>query len=277
VQKSTFTVGVIVANILHYFSTHVIRAIENYFNEKGFHIIVCNADDEPEKERKYIEVLRAKQVDGMIIFPTGDNIDLYKEMIKDDFPIVFMDRIIKDLPISSVLLDNHLAAQMAVDHFVEQGHSRIAIVTTSIIRQISPRVERIEGYKIALQNHGLEINSEYIKTADIDKVFDALKELFSLNAPPNAIIAGNDIVLIEMLKYIKKYQIKIPDEVAVIGIDDVTTASLFTPSITTISQPAIEMANRAVDLLLNKIEKNTEPEEKLVFRMNPSLVKRDSC
>ena len=88
-QKSTFTVGVIVANILHSFSTHIIRAIENKFYEQGFHIIVCNADDEPEKEKEYIEMLMAKQVDGIIIFPTGGNIDLYKKMKKSQFSTRF--------------------------------------------------------------------------------------------------------------------------------------------------------------------------------------------
>ena len=108
-QKSTFTVGVIVANILHSFSTHIIRAIENKFYEKGFHIIVCNADDEPDKEKEYIEMLMAKQVDGIIIFPTGGNVDLYKRMKKSGFPLVFMDRTIADLGIETVLLDNDKA------------------------------------------------------------------------------------------------------------------------------------------------------------------------
>ena len=96
-QKTTFTIGVIVANILHTFSTQVIRAIENKFHEQGFQIIVCNADDEPEKEKKYIEMLIAKQVDGIIIFPTGGNIDLYTRMKKAQFPIVFMDRTLPEL------------------------------------------------------------------------------------------------------------------------------------------------------------------------------------
>src|SRR5690606_33048402 len=78
-QKSTFTVGVIVANILHSFSTQILRTIENNFNGQGFHTIICNADDEPEKERNYIEMLLAKQVDGLIIFPTGGNLDLYEQ------------------------------------------------------------------------------------------------------------------------------------------------------------------------------------------------------
>ncbi|MDJ1631310.1 hypothetical protein QNN00_16975 [Bacillus velezensis] len=87
-----------VANILHTFSTQVIRAVEDYFHEQGFHIIVCNADDEPEKEKKYIEIFaRAKQVDGIIIFPTGENLSLYEKMKRDTFPVVFMDRTIKEL------------------------------------------------------------------------------------------------------------------------------------------------------------------------------------
>ena len=101
-QKSTFTIGVIVANILHSFSTQIIRAIENKFHEKGFHIIVCNADDEPDKEKDYIEMLMAKQVDGIIIFPTGGNVSLYEQMKKTDFPIVFMDRTIMILKLKQL-------------------------------------------------------------------------------------------------------------------------------------------------------------------------------
>ncbi|MER2088644.1 MAG: substrate-binding domain-containing protein [Sporosarcina sp.] len=275
-QKSTFTVGVIVANILHSFSTHIIRAIENKLYEKGFHIIVCNADDEPDKEKEYIEMLMAKQVDGIIIFPTGGNIDLYKRMKKSGFPLVFMDRTIPDLGIETVLLDNEKAAELAVNHFVESGCSQIAIVTTSIIRNISPRIERIQGYKRALENHQLNVTSDYVKTADADAIPAALEQLFNLEAPPNAILGGNDIVLMEILKYIKEHELKIPSDVAVIGIDDVPFASFYTPSITTVSQPMIEMANLAVTLLMRQISKENQSEAE-VYRLPPTLIARGSC
>ncbi len=276
-QKSTFTVGVIVANILHSFSTQIIRAIENNFHQNGFHIIVCNADDEPEKERNYIEMLMAKQVDGIIIFPTGGNLDLYKRMQKQQFPIVFMDRTIDDLAIPTVMLDNLQASKLAIDRFVESGYSRIAIVTTSIIRNISPRVERIQGYKNALAHHGLPVNSDYIKTPDADQIDEALEQLFGLDTPPQAIVAGNDRVLIEVLKYIKKHDLKIPNDIAIIGIDDVSFASFFTPPITTISQPAIEMANQAVKLLLNQINREISSNETDIYRLIPTLNDRESC
>lgn len=276
-QKSTFTIGVIVANILHSFSTQIIRAVENSFRENGFHIIVCNADDEPEKEREYIEVLMAKQVDGFIIFPTGGNLDLYSRMKRQRIPIVFMDRKIEDMEIATVMLDNEHAATLAVNDLVENDYRNISIVTTSIIRNISPRVERIQGYKHALKLHEIPVNPEYIKTSDADKVSVVLEELFALAIPPEAIIAGNDIVLIEVLKYIKQHGIRIPEDIAVIGIDEVSFASFYTPTITTISQPAIEMANHAVKLLLNQINDKSTPVEVGVFRFKASLIKRESC
>ncbi len=99
------------------------------------------------KKRNILKCSRAKQVDGIIIFPTGENLSLYEKMKRDTFPVVFMDRTIKELGIPTVMLDNHHATGLAVDRFIESGIKRIAIITTSIIREISPRVERIEGYK----------------------------------------------------------------------------------------------------------------------------------
>ncbi|RID84314.1 LacI family transcriptional regulator [Peribacillus asahii] len=275
-QKSTFTVGVVVANILHTFSTQIIRAIENYFYKHGFQIIVCNADDQPEKEKNYIEMLRAKQVDGIIIFPTGDNLDLYKRMKSDQFPVVFMDRAIEELNIATVMLDNHFASKLAVDQFVEKGYENIAIITTSIFRNISPRLERIQGYKEALELHGIPVNLDYIKTADAEEISDKLSELFELKNPPQAILAGNDIVLNEVLRYMKKHNMNIPDDVAVIGIDEVSYADFYTPTITTVNQPAIEMANQAAQLLLNQINK-TGKEDTSVHRLKPTLLLRNSC
>lgn len=272
-QKTTYTVGVVVANILHVFSTNVIRYTEDFFHEHGFHIIVCNADDKPEKERQYIEMLRAKQVDGIIIFPTGGNIDLYKQMLDEQFPIVFMDRTIEDLEIETVMLDNKRAAKLAVDHFIDQGYERIAIVTTSILRKISPRVERIEGYKEALEARGIEVNPNYIQSADPEFLPSALSELFQCKPPPQAILAGNDMVLMALLRSIHQRHLKIPDDIAVIGIDHVPFAEFYIPPITVVAQPAKEMAQEASRRLLRQIKKEATVQQKpLVQRFAPTLI-----
>lgn len=276
-QKTTYTIGIIVANILHSFSTHIIRTLETEFNKQGFHTIICNADDDPEKERNYIEMLLAKQIDGLIVFPTGENLDLYEQMKKRNFPIVFMDRKLDGYDIATVMLDNHRAAELAVDKFVSLGYTRISIVTTSVIRNISPRVERIAGYKQALEKHGLPVREEYIKTADAALLHETLHELFQLESPPEAILAGNDIVLVEVLKYIKEQAMSIPRDIALISIDEVTFASFYTPPITIVEQPKIEMANRAAELLLKQIKGEKELGKPIIERMVPELIDRSSC
>ncbi|WPZ16950.1 substrate-binding domain-containing protein [Geobacillus subterraneus] len=274
-QKKTSTIAVIVANILHSFSTKVIRAVEDYCNENGFHVIVCNADDDPEKEANYIRMLRAKQVDGMIVFPTSGNIQLYKELVDGNFPLVFVDRIIQELSVDTVLLDNEKAVYLAIRHFRERGHERIGIITTSLHHRVTPRVERIEGYKKAMFELGLAVRDEYIKGVDLTYIEDTLDFMLSLKEPPTAILAGNDLVLMEILKYVKERKINIPDDLALIGVDDVPFATIFTPKLTTVAQPAFEMGRRAAQLLLTKIN-NERSGLVNIYRFEPMLIVRDS-
>ncbi|MGV2620387.1 UNVERIFIED_CONTAM: substrate-binding domain-containing protein [Halobacillus marinus] len=273
-QKSTKTIGVIVANILHTFTTEVTRAIEDYCHGEDFHTIICNADDDPVKERHYIEMLRAKQVDGLIIFPTGNNLSLYRQMKDASYPVVFLDRTITDVHIPTVSLDNRKASKLAVDHLVEEGYERIAVITTSILEHISTRIDRIEGYKEAMSNHGIAVSEDYIVSAEPQGLTDQLEELLRLDTPPDALLAGNDLVLIEILKYAKRKNLVIPDELALIGIDDVSFAGFYSPAITTVAQPTFKMGKKAAELLLNQITKKEIRESDLRFQ--PTLMIRDS-
>lgn len=275
-QKSTTTIGVITANILHVFSTQVIRAIEDFCNELDFHVIVCNADDDPEKEKKYIDMLRAKQVDGIIIFPTGGNVPTYEQMIKEEFPIVFVDRYVPGIMGSAILLDNMKAATLAVNEFTRKGYDRIAIIMPEKADSITPRMERINGYKEALLDNGLAVNPSYIQSLEVKNMKKGLEEMLALPEPPNAIIAGNDLTLYEVLSYTKEKGITIPDELAIIAIDDVPFANIYYPEITSIVQPAFEMGTKAANLLFEKINNHSIPNEE-VFRFEPKLIVRSSC
>ncbi|MFD1363347.1 LacI family DNA-binding transcriptional regulator [Lentibacillus salinarum] len=275
--KSTKTIGVIVANILHEFSTQIIRAIEDVCHELGFHIIVCNADENPVKEEKYINMLYAKQVDGIIIFPTGENIDLYKQLQSSKFPIVFMDRLVPEINIASILLDNENASAVAVEEFITNGYSRIGIVTTSAFKNVTPRLERISGYKKAMQKYDLSMVSDYIRSVESDSIQLELKKMLSLPEPPQAILAGNDLALIEILKFVKKAKLSIPGDISVIGIDDVSFADLYNPPLTTIKQPTFEMGKMAAELLLNKIDGADNVLPKNIYRFRPKLIRRSSC
>ncbi len=262
-QKRTSMVGIIVANIMHRLSTEVSRAIEDFCHKYEMHAIFCNADNDPEKEKNYIEMLRAKQVDGLIIFPTGQNVDLYKQMVEENYPVVFMDRKVPDLPIHTVVVNNKEATQQAIEQLASNGHQRIAIVTQPLV--ISTRVDRIEGYKQAMKDLGLPLDPRLIGIEEIDRIGLALETLFSSENPPTALIAANDLVLIEVLRFIKKKKLNIPNDFSLIVFDNLPFADVANPSITTIAQPSFEMGKKAAELLLQQINKEDIEAREYVF------------
>ncbi|MFC7319562.1 LacI family DNA-binding transcriptional regulator [Halobacillus campisalis] len=275
-QKSTKTIGVIVANILHTFSTEVSRAIEDACNMEDFHTIICNADDDPAKEKKYIEMLRAKQVDGLIIFPTGNNRELYRKMLDEKYPLVFMDRPVAEIPVSSVMLNNEKASGLAVNHLINNGHRRLAMITASTTENVSPRVERMEGFKKALHSHKLPVSEDYMKSVEPDQVNGTLEDMWKLDEPPEAILAGNDLVLKEILQFVKQKDLNIPRDLSIIGIDDVPYASFYNPPLTTIAQPTFQMGTTAAQVLLNKINKKQPADNLPDDRFEPELKIRES-
>lgn len=260
-QKRTSMVGIIVANITHFFSTEISRAIEDYCHKHDLHAIVCNADDDPEKEKKYIEMLRAKQVDGLIIFPTGQNNDLYKSMVSQGYPVVFVDRRVEnlDLDVFSVITDNAQSTYRAIQHFIEKGHQNIAFVVQPLT--VSPRIDRLAGYKKALTDAGLEVNPDFIIEASIVEMKSKLEWLFSLEVTPTALFAANDRVFLAVGEFLKEKGIKLGKELELIVFDNIPFSHLLEAPISFIIQPASEMGHKAAELLFKQINKeNTQPE-----------------
>ena len=274
-QKKTSTIGVVVANILHTFSTQVIRAIEDTCNTANLHVIVCNADDNPEKERNYIEMLRAKQVDGLIIFPTGGNVDLYEKMDKDSYPLVFVDRMVNGTNVSTILLDNVKASEMLVDHLFARNYKKIAFITSSIEREITPRIERLEGYIKGLVKHSLPLIKSHYAGVNTDDVAGTLEKMFGQPNPPDSLICGNDLTLLEALKFLKTKKLHVPNDVALVSIDEVPYSEIFDPPLTIASQPAFDIGRHAAKLLLEKINKKQEGANEIV-RYSPELIVRKS-
>lgn len=274
--KRTSTIGVIVANILHTFSTEIIRAIEDVCEHNEYHLFVCNADDNPKKEREYIETLIAKQVDGLIIFPTDGNADYYDTLRASNFPVVFVDRRPKKVIYPTLTLDNHKAAKLAVDTLIESGKKDVAVVSTAIDRHVTPRLERIEGYKIAMLSKDVKVNENWIIATQRDQIQKELENLWTSARRPNAFFAINDLALIELLKFFNKKAIKLPEEVAVIGIDDSPFLEIASTPITIIEQPTFEMGKDAAKRILKLIDNEGLKDKYEVKLYAPSLIKRKS-
>lgn len=262
-QKRTSMVGIIVANITHYFSTEISRAIEDFCHKHDLHAIVCNADDDPEKEKKYIEMLRAKQVDGLIIFPTGQNNDLYKRMVKQGYPVVFVDRKVENLDVFSIITDNTDSTYKAVQHLIEKGHQNIAFVVQPLT--VSTRIDRLAGYKKALTDSDIEVNPDFIIEASIPELKSKIEQLFSLDVKPTAIFAANDRVLLAVLEFLKEKGIKLGNELELVVFDNIPFAHLLEAPISFIVQPAKDMGKKAAELLFEQINKENIHPEVFVF------------
>lgn len=254
-QNRTFLVGIIVADLNYSLSITCIQAIENELQDRGIQVIICNADENPDKERNYIETLVARQVDGLILFPTGNVTAPYQQLLETGVPFVLMDRLIEQVAARSILLDNEVAVKLGIDELVAAGHHLIAMITLPLTAQpITPRKERISGYRRALLEAGLPLREEYLTSVPTEEVADRLEQLLSLPEPPTALIAGNDIVLKEVLKAANRLSLIIPEQLSIIGIDAAEFAEVYNPAITTIKQPAYEMGSQAARILLASIE-----------------------
>ncbi|OZS78461.1 LacI family transcriptional regulator [Tetzosporium hominis] len=269
-QKTTFTIGVIVSNILHNFSTQVIRAIEDVCHEQDFHVIVCNADDMPEKEMKYIQMLRDKQVDGLIVFPTGGNLDLYKELESTEFPVVFLDRLLPEVTMPALLLDNKKAVQLAVDHLRERGYESVLLVTNAI-NQVYPRKVRVDAFVDYTKEIGMDGSQVHVLSRPLEEIQLELKSLLQ-QQKIDAIIAGNDLALFEIFHVIQNEQLMIPTDIALISIDDTTFSTFIKPELTAIAQPAFQMGTQAATTLLDLIHQKEVKNEVIYYE--PQLIIR---
>lgn len=274
-ENRTYMVGIIVANIDYTLSIACIRAIENELQSFGIAVIICNADESPEKEQKYIEMLKSRQVDGLIVFPTGTDSSMYTKLIEQGYPVVFMDRLVDGISMHSLLMDNEMACKIAVQEFVKCGHENIAFLSLPIGKEgITPRKERLSGFKRAIEDEGLVVEQDYICSAVKDKIGDAFHQMMSLPTPPTAILASNDVVLAEILKYANRQELRIPEDFSVIGIDEAEFAQIYNPTITTISQPAYEMGVKAAQIIMSCIEQ--EGSVPITYRFPPQLMKGQS-
>lgn len=276
-QKKTHTIGAIVANILNPFSTSIIRGVEDYCNQHGFSLILCNADEDPVKEREYLEVLADKQVDGLIINTTGHNNDLIKNL-NLHLPVVLIDRKVPEINTDTVTSDSRKGVQLMIDHLIKLGRSEIAFFTMPY-HEVSPRTERVLGYRQALASHGIACKQHLLVETVLDEaaVIRAVETVLASPEPPAAIFGANNLMTMAVVKALKKLNISIPRDIAVVGFDDWDWAELIDPPVTVVSQPTYAMGQEAATLLIKRLKSKRNSRKPAVILFDPELVIRKSC
>jgi LacI family transcriptional regulator len=273
--RTTKTLGLVISDIANPFFTSVIRGIEDVANARGYALVLCNTDERLEKERAYLQLLRSRRVDGVIMAPVGDA-DAYVDLNDTlGVPVVFIDR---SAPARAdvVVTDNVRGASEVVRHLTGLGHRRIGVITG--LPRISTSEERLAGYEAALRAAGVPADPALMKVgySRLEGGHRAAQELLGMPDRPTAIFATNNLMAIGLMRAVAERGLRCPADVSVACFDDFEWASVFHPRLTTVAQPAYEMGATAADLLLARLAGGGAPEpERRVLA--PTLVVRDSC
>lgn len=275
-QVRTNVIGIILSNLLNPFWVRVLEGVEDTCRSRGYSLMICNSNDDPEIEEEHIRSFRLRQVDGIIINPTAQNYNLFQSMLDSKYPLVTINRKIMELSVDSVVMNNVRGSRIAVEHLLEQGRRKIAMIVYPP-HGITPRIERIEGYKQALFNNGISIDQAMVHIVEERKgaAKKKVQELLSQADRPNAVFSTNNMMSLEILEGIKELDMRIPDDVALIGYDETVWSKHLNPPLTTVNQPALEMGQAATERLIQLIETKDKLEAKTTV-LEPELFIRES-
>lgn len=276
IKKQTLTLGLIIPDIKNIFHSDLTRAIEDGANSHGFNIFLCNTDNNLQKEVEYIHLLIAKGVDG-IIFSSPEVKDKNIKEVKEkfpDLPIVILGSKFHNLTVNEILVDNFDGGYRATSHLLEKGHKDIAFISGGIDSYSS--IERHKGYKFALNESGIPINDDFVifDRFYIESGYKNALKLLQKNKRPTAIFAGSDSIAVGIYKAARELNIKIPEQLSVVGFDDSQYAEILSPMLTTIHTPIKEMGQRAIEIIVKSLKEKKIFKETLM--LYPTLVERES-
>lgn len=278
VKKRTNTVGVVIPGFIIHFYSMAISAMQKYLMEAGFNVMICQSGEQYTTEVKNINTLLSSRVDGIICSLSRDTQDIehLKMVQQKGIPLIMFNRVSKDLNVSKVLVDDYSGARDAVEHLVQCGYQRIAHIAGPKTLQIS--TNRLNGYREALQNHGMRFQDELLVHCDftIESGMRATEQLLSLSNPPDAIFVVCDAAAFGTMKVAKQKGLRIPDDLGIVGFTNEPLSDLVDPGLTTISQPTYEIGKTAARIFLEQIVLDPEdrfPETRI---LKSELVVRSS-
>jgi DNA-binding LacI/PurR family transcriptional regulator len=251
--------------------------IEDKLAPEKYHLVICSTDEDTEKEKKIIRLMREKQFDGIIVSSSQKKGDDFKQLLREDYPFVLIDRKIKGVKANFVGIDNHDSTYQAVQHLIKAGYKKIAAFAVSPF-YISSIKERTCGYLAAIKEAGLDQEENLLVEIPFDQVkFAVKKEIIRLTRPDakiDAIFAINNNIAVACLETFHELNLKIPKDLAFIAFDDIDAFKLTTPRVTAIDQPLEEVCSNAVSLLMKDIKKRRKIKKEVILK--PQLVIRES-
>jgi len=270
--KKTRTLGVVIADNRNPFYAEVLNGMEEAAREKNYHIILANTQRDYKKEEEAINLLLAKRVDGLLITPVQDRDDDIKKLIEANIPFVVVGRDFENIEVDAVYNDEIKGGFLATEYLIKKGHKRIALIDGFLYK--SPAKGRLEGYKKALNKYRIPLDDLLISVGDINMEdgYERTKQMLEKNIDFTAIFAYNDMMAFGSMQAIKEKGLRIPEDIGLVGYDDIPFSSLISPSLTTIRLKKQDLGIESVELLLSRINGSREKMKKIM--LNVELIVR---
>jgi LacI family transcriptional regulator len=273
-RSRTQSVGLALSGISNPYFIDLVAAIEGEAGRADHVLLLGDTHEDPDQELQVVQALVQRRVDGLLLAPTaGASERVLRYLAAQSLPVVLVDRFVS-AGLDAVGTDNEVPTGQLVDHLAELGHRRIAMIAG--FPGLSTTTERIRGYRMALLRNGLAEDDALIaQTGWRDAARSATSRLLDLSDPPTALVCGANHTTIDVLHVLSERKLRVPDDIALVGFDDFDWADLFAPRLTAIRQRTREIGERAVSLLLSRIEDPTlAPRQE---RLSATFVHRDSC
>lgn len=267
-------VGLIIPDIQNPFYAEIARGVEDAAYANEYALLLCNSDENVEKERFYLDVMQDESVDGLVLPPFDETDPAVVKMVKTGLPIVCVDRSLARVKTDLVEVDNYQGAFEAVNHLIAKGHRSIGLIEGR--SHVSTSRERRRGYLDALAANDIAVRKEQMRAGDFKQESGRVlaNELLDLRRPPTALFVCNNLMTVGALAALHHRGLRVPQDVAVVGFDDLPWAEALDPPPTVVRQPAYEVGRQAMELLLKRIMEPDRPA--VTVRLLPELVIRRS-
>lgn len=272
--KRTRTIGLIIPDVANPFFAEIARRVEDRGRELGFNLLMCNTDNNPETEEMYLEVMKQKRVDGIIIGTTTSHYREVQNLLKEQFPVALIAQDIPELVIDVVSVDDFLGGYQATSHLISLGHHQIAIIVGDQNRTSDKY--RLQAYRQALEDNGIGYDERYVFRTDysIEGGKRAAYQILQLAKRPTAIFCCFDYLAVGVYQASRELGVHIPNDLSVVGFDNTLLATIIDPPLTTIAQPVDEMGRQVMDLLVAEIEGEKQTKKRII--LSPELIIRQS-
>jgi len=283
VLQRTKTVMVLVPDLTNYYFAEVTQEICTACRQRGYKVLLCSTGNQPELEKDYLEFIREGAVDGAIVIPQLDehNFADYLDLVRAHFPVVLIDRAFDRLKMNSVLVDNEAGGEMVADYLYAKGHTKLAFIGGDVEHVHASR-DRYTGFIRGLRKNGLPVIDDYIlldRPSPDPGGVEGTRRLMNMADPPTAVFADNDLTAIACCSTILRGGRHVPDDMAVVGFDNLNISPIFDVPLTTVAQPKRGIAETAVDMTIELIRNRGQNDGKEVNEvlLKPELVVRASA